>query len=141
MASLKSLTLTTLPQIQADPVMDRRNRTIAHLEEQKRLLQDPSYTRTVKIWIGKDGERQQVEKKQRVSPWWRILPNGSALLTIRVAQKPLEFEKGKAGIAVPSADKLASVMDTLISAIRNGELDEQLGQASKAFPSKKKKAA
>jgi len=41
MASLKSLALTTLPQIQADPVMDRRNRTIAHLEEQKRLLQDP----------------------------------------------------------------------------------------------------
>jgi len=33
------------------------------------------------------------------------------------------------------------VIDTLISAIRNGELDEQLAQASKAVPSKKKKAA
>ena len=141
MASLKSLTLTALPQIQADPVMDRRNRTIAHLEEQKRLLQDPSYTRTIKIWTEKDGERQQVEKKQRVFPWWRILPNGSAVLTIRVAQKPIEFEKGKAGIAVASADKLPGVIDTLITAIRNGELDEQLAQASKAVPSKKKKAA
>ncbi len=30
MASLKSLTLTSLTEIQADPVMDRRNRTIAH---------------------------------------------------------------------------------------------------------------
>ena len=79
MASLKSLTLTTLPQIQADPVMVRRNRTIAHLEEQKRLLQDPSYTRTIKVWTEKDGERQQVEKKQRVFPWWRILRNGSRL--------------------------------------------------------------
>jgi hypothetical protein len=69
MVSLKSL--TTLPQIQADPVMGRRNRTIAHLEEQKRLLQDPSYARTVKVWIEKDGERQQVEKKQRIFPWWR----------------------------------------------------------------------
>src|SRR3974390_889893 len=141
MASLKSLTLTTLPQIQADPVMDRRNRTIAHLEEQKRLLQDPSYTRTVKIWIEADGERQQNEKKQRVFPWWRILPNGSAVLTIRVAQKPIEFEKGKAGIAVPSVDKLSSIVDTLITAIRGGELDEQLAQASKAVPSKKKKVA
>ena len=116
MASLKPLTLTTLPQIQADPVMHRRNRTIAHLEEQKRLLQDPSYARTIRVWIEKDGERQQVEKKQRVFPWWRILPNGSAVLTIRVAQNPIEFEKGKAGIAVPSADKLPSVVDTLISA-------------------------
>ena len=141
MASLKSLTLTTLPQIQPDPVMDRRNRTIAHLEEQKRLLQDPGYTRTGKVWIEKDGERQQVEKKQRVFPWWRIIPNGSAVLTVRVAQKPIEFEKGKAGIAVASAGKLTIVIDTLISAIRNGELDEQLAQASRAVPSKKKKTA
>jgi hypothetical protein len=141
MASFKSLTLTTLSQIQADPVMDRRNRTIAHLEEQKRLLQDQSYTRIVKVWIEKDGEPQQVERKQRVVPWWRILPNGSVVLTIRVAQKPIEFEKGKAGIAVASPDKLPSVIDTLISAIRSGELDEQLAQASKAVPSKKKKAA
>src|SRR3974390_3206475 len=141
MASFKSLTLTALPQIQADPVMDRRNRTIAHLEEQKRLLQDPSYTRAIKIWTEKDGERQQIEKKQRVFPWWRILPNGSAVLSIRVAQKPIEFDKGKAGIAVASADKLPGVIDTLISVIRNGELDEQLAQASKEVPSKKKKVA
>ena len=141
MASLKSLTLTTLPQIQTDPVMDRRNRTVAHLEEQKRLLQDPSYTRTIKVWTEKDGERQQVERKQRVFPWWRVLPNGSAVLTIRVAQKPIEFEKGKAAVAVPSVDKLPSVIDTVISVIRNGELDEQLAQASKVVPSKKKNAA
>src|SRR3974377_197280 len=85
MASLKSLTLTALPQIQADPVLARRNRTIAHLEEQKRLLQDPNYTRTVKVWTEKDGERRQVEKKHRVFPGCTILPNGSAVLTIRVA--------------------------------------------------------
>jgi uncharacterized protein DUF6641 len=112
MASLKSLTLTALPQIQTDPVMDRRNLTVARLEEQKRLLQDPSYTRTIKVWTEKDGERQQVEKAQRVFPWWRTLPNGSAVLSVRVAQKPVEFEKGKAGIAVPSVDKLPSVIDT-----------------------------
>src|SRR3974390_3632921 len=91
MASLKSLTLTTLPQIQADPVVDRRNRTIAHLEEQKRLLQDPNYMRTIMVWTEKDGERQQVEKKQRVFPWWRNLPNGSALFLIPVVQKHNQF--------------------------------------------------
>ncbi len=140
MASFKSQSLTTLPQMQANPVMDRRNRTIANLEEQKRLLQGPGYTRTVKVWTNKDGERQQAEKKQRVLPWWRVFPNGSVVLTVRVAQKPIEFEKGKAGIAVPSVEKLPSVIDTLITAIRNGELDEQLAQASKVFPTKKKNA-
>jgi hypothetical protein len=78
--SLSPLTLTTLLQIQADPVTDRRNRTIAHLEEQKRLLQDRNYTRVVKVWIEKDSKRQQGEKKQRAYlPWWRILPNGLAV--------------------------------------------------------------
>ena len=43
----------------------------------------------------------------------------------------MEFEKGKAAIAVPLLDKLPSVIDTLITAVRNGELDEQLGQSSK----------
>jgi len=44
----------------------------------------------------------------------------------------LEFDKGKAAIAVPSLDKLPPVIDALISAVRGGELDEQLAQASKA---------
>jgi hypothetical protein len=45
--------------------------------------------------------------------------------------KPLEFEKGKAGIVVPSKDKLPAVIDTLITAVRAGELDELFSQAAK----------
>ena len=37
----------------------------------------------------------------------------------------------KAGIAVPSKDKLPGVVDTLISAVRAGELDDMFAQASK----------
>jgi hypothetical protein len=37
--------------------------------------------------------------------------------------KPIEFKKGKAAIAVPSLDRLPSVIDTLIAAVRKGELD------------------
>jgi hypothetical protein len=55
--------------------------------------------------------------------------------------KPIEFEKDKAAIAVPTLDKLPSVIDTLITAIRNGELDEQLVQGSKVGLVKKSKAA
>ena len=43
-----------------------------------------------------------------------------------------------AAISVPSSDKLPSVIDTVIAAIRSGELDEHLAQASKAVPTKKK---
>ena len=137
MAALKSLTFTTLPTPSANPTIDRRTRTIARLEEQKLLLKDPNYTRTVRTWVRKDGEKSMVENHQRVSPWWRMHSNGSYVLFVRSGLKPIEFEKGKTAIAVPSLDKLPSVIDTLISAIRAGELDQQLAQSKQAAPKSK----
>jgi hypothetical protein len=141
MAVLKSLTFTTLPNPGGNPILDRRTKIIARLEEQKLILKDPDYTRTVRNWVKKDGERLMVEKQQRVPLWWRQHPNGSYALFVRSGLKPIEFEKGKAAIAVPSLDKLPSVIDTLITAVRNGELDEQLVQGSKVGMVKKSKAA
>jgi hypothetical protein len=45
--------------------------------------------------------------------------------------KPIEFEKGKAAIAVPSRDKLPALIDTLIAAAKAGELDEVMTRAVK----------
>ena len=45
--------------------------------------------------------------------------------------KPVEFEKGKAGIVVGSKEKLPAVIDTLIAAVRAGELDDIFSQAAK----------
>ena len=139
MAVLKSLTFTTIPNPGGDPILDRRTKIIARLEEQKLILKDPNYTRTVRNWVKKDGERVMVEKQQRVPLWWRQFPNGSYALFVRSGLKPIEFEKGKAAIAVPSLDKLPSVIDTLITAVRNGELDEQLVISRKV--SSKRRAA
>jgi hypothetical protein len=52
-----------------------------------------------------------------------------------------EFDKGKSGIAVPSAERLPAVIDTLIAGVRTGELDNVLTQAAKARPAPKRKAA
>ena len=123
MAVLKSLTFTTMPTPGGNPTLDRRARVIARLEEQKLILKDPNYTRTARNWVRKDGERVMVEKQQRVPLWWRQNPNGSFALFVKSGLRPIEFEKGKPAIAVPSLDKLPSVIDTLIMAIRAGELD------------------
>jgi hypothetical protein len=50
MGALKSLTFTALPKIGANPILDRRTNMIARLEEQKYLLKDPNYVRTVRTW-------------------------------------------------------------------------------------------
>jgi hypothetical protein len=51
-------------------------------------------------------------------------------MSIKFGAKPIEFEKGKAGILVPK-DKLPAVIDTLIAAVRAGELDDLFSQAAK----------
>jgi hypothetical protein len=52
-------------------------------------------------------------------------------MSIKFGARPIEFEKGKAGIVVPSRDKLPAVIDTLIAAVRAGELDDLFNQAAK----------
>jgi len=83
MAVLKSLTFTTMPTLGGNPTLDRRTRVIARLEEQKLILKDPNYIRTVRTWVKKDGDRGMVEKHQRVAPWWRQHSNGSYALFVR----------------------------------------------------------
>ena len=141
MAVLKSLTFTSLPQVGANPTLDRRNKIVARLEEQKLLLKDANYTRPVQTRVEHDGVKTTVTKQQKVLPWWRIAPNGTYAFCIRNGAKAVEFDKGKSAIAVPSLDKLPGIIDTLITAVRSGELDEQLAAASKGVVRKAKKAA
>jgi hypothetical protein len=131
MPVLKSLSFTALPKSGNDPVQARRAKFVAKLEEQKQLLKDPNHVRTVQRWTKVDGQRQAVTKQQAVRPWWKTDPAGQVVMSIKFGARPLEFEKGKAGIVVPSKDKLPVVIDTLISAVRAGELDELFSQAAK----------
>ena len=131
MSALRALTFTTLPKIGANPALDRRAKMIARLEEQKLLLNDPSYTRTVRTWVKKDRQLMPVDKQQRVLPWWRVNANGSYVFFVWLGSKPIEFEKGKNAIAVPSLDKIPLVIDILMTAVRNGELDDELAHAKR----------
>jgi len=137
MSDLKSLKFTTIPKVEDSPVMNRRAKLIERLEEQKQLVSEPSFTRTVQRWLDKDGEKVPVERRIKVHPWWRTDEKGSVVFFIRHGWKPIEFEKGKAGIVVGPKEKLASVIDTLIAATRNGEMDELLRSAASATKPKR----
>ena len=64
-------------------------------------------------------------------PWWRADAAGQVVMSIYHGTQPVEFEKGKAAIAVQSKDKLGALIDNLIGAAKAGELDELLARASK----------
>jgi hypothetical protein len=142
MAVLKSLSFTAMPKAVNDPVQIRRAKLVTQLEEQKRLLVDPKLIRVVQRAVTENGEKRIVNKEQRVRPWWRTDAAGHLFMTIRFGSRPVDFEKGKSAIAVPSKDKLPAVIDTLMSAVRAGELDDVLAQASKqrATPKSRKAA-
>jgi Family of unknown function (DUF6641) len=142
MPVLKSLSFTALPKATNDPVQQRRVKFVSKLEEQKLLLKDPNHVRTVQRWTKVGGERQATTKQQAVRPWWKTDPSGQVVMSVKFGAKPIEFEKGKAGILVPSKEKLPAVIDTLIAAVRAGELDELFKQVAKTESfGKAKKAA
>ena len=133
MNHLKTLSFTAVPKGErVDPVVTRREKLIARLEDQKTLAKDPTFAPTVTRSIkNADGIKEKVQVKKPLRPNWRTDGKGAVILTVRYGFKNIEFEKGKAGIAVPSKEKLVAVIDTLITAVRHGELDELLAQASK----------
>ena len=134
MNHLKSLSFTTVPKtMRANPVLMRRAKLIARLEDQKSLAKDPTFSTTITRWAkSDDGTKQKVSVKKPLRPDWRADATGSVVLTVRYGFKTIEFEKGKAGIAVPSKEKLVGVIDTLIAAVRAGELDAVLEQQGMA---------
>src|SRR4029077_16421255 len=117
MPVLKSLSFTALPKSGNDPVQTRRAKFASKLEEQKLLLKDPNYVRTVQRWTKVNGERQAVTKEQAVRPWWKTDSSGQVGMPTKLDAEPIEFEKGNAGIVVPSKDKLPAVIDTHIAAV------------------------
>jgi hypothetical protein len=131
MPVLKSLSFTALPKSGNDPIQMRRAKFMAKLEEQKQLLKDPNHVRTVQRWTKVNGERQATTKQQAVRPWWKTDASGQVVMSIKFGAKPIEFEKGKAGIVVGSKEKLPAVIDTLIAAVRAGELDDLFSHAAK----------
>lgn len=142
MPILKSLSFTQLSKTGSDPNQYRRSRFVEKLEEQKKLLEDPNYIRTTNRWVTVEGQRQIVARQQKVLPWWSTDANGQTVMSVKFGAKPVEFEKGKAGIVVPAKDKLPAIIDTLIGAVRAGELDEVLSQAARNRPvGKSRKAA
>ena len=141
MSSLKSLTFAAVPTTNSSPLLARRSRLIEKLEDQKALLKDPGYVRVVQRWKKQDGERVLVERRLPVRPWWRTDEKGQVVFFVRIGWKLLEFEKGKTGVVAGTMEQLPTVIDTLIEAVRAGELDPMLALAKSVPAAAKKRAA
>ena len=86
-----------------------------------------------------EGVKELVEHRKRLKRWWLTDSAGDTLFVMRYGSRPLEIDKGKTAINMGKKENLIPVIDALITAVRNGELDEAVKALDR--PRFKKKAA
>lgn len=136
MAVLTKLKLTnTKRDVIRDPVISRRQRLIEKLGEQAKLasglLNDEpvQFTRLVNEKDAETGERRQVEKPKRVRQWFWHNLDGTWFLEIRFGNKTLELGKGQQAIEVGKKEELPATIETVVEAVKAGELDAEIQKA------------
>lgn len=134
LATLK-FTIAHKPRALPD-VVKRRNKLLQKLTEQRELalarLEGRTYTpkrlRTMRDTA--TGERAVREIPVRIKAWWWTGEKNETLLSVFYGSKTLELAKGKTAIEIADTKHLVSVLDTVIAATQNAELDPLIEAAS-----------
>lgn len=134
---LNTLKLTAARKTRALPdVVKRRNKLLMKLGEQRELaaaLNEGRHyvpTRYRSFTDADTGSRLVKEVPVRIKPWFWTGEKGEVLLAISYGSKQIELLKGKKAIDVGEQSNLCAVLDTVIAAVRNGELDVQIESVS-----------
>lgn len=137
MSALAALKLTTARKPRALPeVVKRRSKLLGKLAEQKELAiamaQGRNYTpmRLRTVLDAASGRRVVRELPVRIKPWWWIGERGETLLSIHYGSRILELAKGKTAVEVANTATMADVIDVIMHAVQNNELDAQIESAS-----------
>jgi hypothetical protein len=108
----------------SDPIVARRRKLIAKIEEQIQLANDPNYLPIKTKWItDADGHQRKIDVPKRIKRWWTKSINGQINLVVRYGSKPLEFSKGKNAIELVDENAVAETLVKIKEAAEKGELD------------------
>jgi hypothetical protein len=134
LGNLKLVATANTPATTTDPIMMRRQAIVMKLQDQLELLNNPNYHKVLK-------HRGKEDTEHRVQPWWKDQQDGSVIFNLKSGFKAIEIAKGMFGIHVPRLDQLPDTIQTLIAAVKAGELDEALKKAAEASPVRGRAAA
>ena len=148
MSMLKGLSFAAAPRAATQLSVEelRRNKLIAHLQEQRAIAQAEAageqHVVMRRRWqLSPTGEKTRVEVEKRLKRWWSTQADGQLVLVVRWGSRVIEWERGKAAIVVGDRGKLVAVLDKLIAATQAGELDAHIASANKDRVVPKRKAA
>ena len=140
MSVLKTLKLSNAAPIAAakDPLDRARERLLGSLADQRAfagaVVAGEPYVPPKNVVSRKNasGERVRVEINRRIRKGWFQDAGGTVHFLAYLGGKPLELAKGKQAVEVGTLDKLISVIDHVMEAVRAGELDAQIATAAEA---------
>jgi hypothetical protein len=129
---LQALTFTAKPKIEVVNLIEvKRNKLIIRLNEQRAmiqcLLENTEFIAYKDIYIidEETNEKRKVKRPKRIRPWFYQSAD-NYYLEIKYGTKSLEIQKNKPAIEVGGKDKLLTVIDMIIDAVKQGFLDVEL---------------
>ena len=121
------------------PILQRRSKLVAKLQEQLDLCQAQRSGETyapkrLKTVVNKQtGERVTIETIKRVKEWFWTAENGKINLAIKYGAKTLPLnKKGANAIELTNGTELLGTLHKLKDAVIAGELDEAIAEVSNA---------
>jgi hypothetical protein len=137
MSHMSKLKLSTskLESGNLPPKERARAKILAHLAQQLAMVQgeltgEPFLaTRTVSRTLP-DGTKTRVQQPAHIRRGWWIGSAGTTYFSMRYGTKPLALDKtGNTTVEIGKLDTLPAAIETLIQAVKAGELDTQLTAA------------
>lgn len=138
MANLAKLKLTTATRKVEEKTVEEhmRERMLANLDEQlalaKAMIAGTAFAvKQTRYKTDENGERVAFEKNKRLRQWFWHDVTGTWFLELRYGNRSMVLNGDKTAIEVGGKDQLVGVLETLIAAVKAGELDKAMAAAKK----------
>ena len=134
MSSLAKLTIKTVSrQAKLSPVEARRNKLLAGIEEQLKVveasLRGEEYTSTLSRWAKNDAGEKVRMQRQKVVRSWFFAQDGGFYVQCKYGSKAIALSKDGNAIFVKQLSDVKPVLEALRTATENGELDAYVAMA------------
>jgi hypothetical protein len=134
LSTLKLVSATRATHI--SPVMQRRQKLIAKIDEQIEMAQAAANGTTFKATkfknvVNAEGVTEYKQVAKKVRAWYWKNDAGKYNLVVRYGARIVELSKGKNSIELLSEADVIPTLELLKTIISNGELDEAIKSVSK----------
>lgn len=135
MSTLNTLKLVAAkPQRENNPVIQRRQKLLAKLDEQIALAAAKAAGTVYTAMRSKrvkdaNGNVSVVQQPKRLKAWFWAVDGGKVCVAVKYGNKVVELAKGRTAVETTAAE-LGAVLATVKKAVEAGELDTQIEAVS-----------